>query len=212
MVRARTPNIAADGTNWLWEGYDNVPTTSSAPGYTWFSFLDRAKAEAWAPAAARGDLWLHGFFLLDWRDTFIKVSSILQNANASEGYNVTRDPTTPPQMGFNPGFRFYAVGALELLDAPGEFHLDNRTGVLHFLPPKPLTATTDIEVSVLDTVVVAGSDYTTFEGLTISVARKGPALTTCGNPRDYYNFGRCKGALGEHVSVVRSTISNSGGR
>jgi hypothetical protein len=59
MTRARSPNIAADGT-WMWSGYNNVTTVEDMG----FEFLDSEKAELWAPAAAKGDLWLHGFFKL----------------------------------------------------------------------------------------------------------------------------------------------------
>ena len=43
-----------------WCGGHNV-TTVEGMG---FEFLDSEKAELWAPAAAKGDLWLHGFFKL----------------------------------------------------------------------------------------------------------------------------------------------------
>ena len=114
MTRARSPNIGDDGT-WVWAGYSNVTSVSDSP-YMSFNLLDREAGALWAPAVARGELWLHGFFRYDWRDTFIKVDKLLPMPNASGGWNVTRDVTTPPQMGFAPGFRFYAVDALELLD------------------------------------------------------------------------------------------------
>jgi hypothetical protein len=69
---------------------------------------------------------------------------------------VTRNKATKPQYPFTKGCRFYAVAALELLDAPGEYHVDQKTGTLHFLPPSPLTPSSDVMVSVLDSVGEAG--------------------------------------------------------
>jgi len=170
----------------MWRGYSNVTTVNDMG----FEFLDRQMGELWAPAASRGDLWLHGFFKFDWHDSFIRVASITKN---STGYNVTRDNATKPYYlgkgvgtAFAKGCRFYAVGSLELLDVPGEYHVDSKTGVLHFLPPTPLTQGSDIIVSVLDSVVTATASHTTWRDMVLSVARKtvfstASSWTVCAN-------------------------------
>jgi hypothetical protein len=283
MERARSPNIAADGT-WLWAGYENMSDIFS--GGMAFAFEDSEKAQLWAPAAAKGELWLHGYFEYDWRDTYIKIDSISKvgggrgqcslkdcsggcpppvfdkvctsgvkssktypgwgqasrirnqtnfkahnldtvskmsspllcqsecdsNASCTEwtytpnlqpsAYKVTRDASTPlcNDCQFTIGRRFYAVGALELLDAPDEYHVDHKTGTLYFLPTVPLSPSTDIVVSVLDTVIVAGANHTHFQDMIFSVARKGPVFTTVG-----------PSATAQFVIVENSTVSNSGG-
>jgi len=157
-----------------------------------FEFLDTEKAEMWAPAAAAGKLWLHGFFKFDWRDTFIKIDSIKPSG---KGYLVTRDAKTPPCYGFVTGCRFYAVGALELLDVPGEYHVDKDTGTLHFLPPTPLGADSDVLVSVLATVLEANNvNHTSWKDMTISVAR-GKVVQVTG---------------GHNVQVSNCTVTNAG--
>jgi hypothetical protein len=45
----------------MWSGYSNVTAVNDMS----FTFLDTDKAELWAPAAAKGDLWLHGYFKFD---------------------------------------------------------------------------------------------------------------------------------------------------
>ena len=199
MTRARSPNIVQDGTShghWMWAGYSNVTGVTDMT----FDFADSTMAELWAPATKSDTgLWLHGFFKFDWRDTFIKIDSIAPNANHS--YTVTRSPLTPPQYPFTNGCRFYAVAALELLDVPGEYHINNKTGDLHFLPLKPMTSETNVMVSVLNTVVEAGADHHSFKDMTISVARAGPAFTTVANGT----------TVGTHVTVENCTVSNSGG-
>ena len=193
MTRARSPNIAPDGT-WMWSGYTNVTTVNDMS----FEFLDSEKADLWAPAAAKGDLWLHGFFKFDWRDTFIRIASITKN---SQGFNVTRDSATKPQYPFTKGCRFYAVAALELLDVPGEYHVDKKTGTLHFLPPTPLTPGSDLLVSVLNTVVQADTSHTKFQGLTMSVSRDDIFSTT----------NRAATTVGNNVTVEDCVVSNAGG-
>ena len=87
-----------------------------------------------AAALADGDdLWLHGFFKFDWRDTFIRVASVAP-VNATR-WNVTRDNATAPQYPWVSGCRFYALNALRLVDAPGEYYVDGRSGELWFYPP-----------------------------------------------------------------------------
>jgi hypothetical protein len=190
QTRSRSPNIAPDGT-WMWSGYGNV--TNISAGDMGFEFLDTEKAEMWAAAAAAGTLWMHGFFRFDWRDTFIKIDSIKPSGN--KGYLVTRDATTPPCYGFVPGCRFYAVGALELLDAPGEYHVDKDTGTLHFLPPTPLGADSDVLVSVLTTVLEANNvNHTSWKDMTISVAR-GKVVQVTG---------------GHNIQVANCTVTNAG--
>lgn len=94
MHRARSPNIAADQT-WMWSGYESVTDVANMT----FEFLDSEKAQLWAPAAAKGDLWLHGYFKFDWRDTFIKIDSIVKNtSDPAGGYTVTRNVDTKPQV------------------------------------------------------------------------------------------------------------------
>jgi parallel beta-helix repeat protein len=94
------------------------------------------------------------------------------------------------------------------LDVAGEYHVDKLTGVLHFLPPAPLTADSDLVVSVLDSVVVAQANHTKFEGLTISVARSvifstdNPALIRAGVQTYWANS----------VTVEDCVLSNSGAK
>jgi parallel beta-helix repeat protein len=142
-------------------------------------------------------LTLRGICRSDWRDTFIKIDSITRN---TKGYNVTRNTATKPQYPFTKGCRFYAVAALELLDAPGEYHVDKTSGLLHFLPPTPLTPGSDLMVSVLNTVVQADTSHTTFIGLTMSVSRDLIFSTT----------NRAGTTVGNNVTVENCILSNSG--
>ena len=174
MTRARYPNIAENGT-WIWSGYENM-SVPDHPNMT-FTFKDTTAAEIWAPAVAKGDLWIHGFFEFDWRDTFIRIDKI--ESDGSGSYTVTRDAATPPQYPFTKGCRFYAVAALELLDVPGEYHVDKATGTLYFLPHEPMSASTDVVVSLIPNVVALdGAHHHSFKDMTISTSRDVAVLVT----------------------------------
>jgi hypothetical protein len=108
---ARSPNIAPDGT-WLWYGYE---TLKIAPGAKSFTLNDTAAVAAMRLAlASPSGVWMHGYWKFDWRDTYVRTSSV------TEAGVVTWDPTTPPQYTPINGCRFYAVNSLEFVDVPGE--------------------------------------------------------------------------------------------
>ena len=93
----------------------------------------------------------------------------------------------------------------ELLDAPGEYHVDKATGLLHFLPLAPLTARTDVVVSLLDTVVsAAGTRHMVWKDLTISVSRGTMSARGDGLGAAF----DCTGCV--NVSVENCNVTNAG--
>ncbi len=115
------------------------------------------------PARWQGlqDVWVHGFWIFDWGDSYEKVVSI--------------DPTNRiittalPFPGFpdacSPGRRWYALNILEELDQPGEYYIDRSAGKLYFWPPEGQGETV---VSTIGGPLVAltNAAYITFRGLT----------------------------------------------
>ena len=59
----------------------------------------------------------------------------------TRSFTVTRDAATPPQYPYTAGCRFYAVAALELLDMPGEYHIDRASGTLYSFRPMDTSQT-----------------------------------------------------------------------
>ena len=133
MVLARDPNVAPDGRTWRYAGYEAMRATNDSDVFT----LDddsTTTGALWAAALGDGDdLWLHGFWKFDWRDTFVRVASIEQVDLGR--YAVRRDNSTPPQYPWVDGARFYALNALRLLDSPREYFVDVSSGDLWFMPP-----------------------------------------------------------------------------
>jgi hypothetical protein len=197
MDLARDPNIGTDALRtWHWAGYENATgPVGNATGATSVGFADGARAARWAAAtadAAHGaDLWLHGYFKFDWRDTFVRVAKV-----DVAGAELVLDSATPPQYEAIKGCRFYAVNALPLLDAAGEYFVDAQAGKLYFLPPGGSgRVEQQVLVSVLPAVLaVDGANHTSFEGLTITAAQG--TVATLSNVAS--------------VFVRNSTVSNGG--
>ena len=153
MTLARDPNIAPNGT-WMWAGYENVQLDASDPTMS-LLLSDAPTGTLWKTVKDHGrELWLHGYWKYDWREAFVKVASI--QAESASVHKITRDAATPPYYPWISGCRFYAVGALELLDSPNEYWVNTTSGELFFLPPGG-TLTHEVAVSVLtNTILIDG--------------------------------------------------------
>ena len=220
MLRARSPNVAPDG-EWVFAGYENMsgPTFNASftqHSDTSFVFTDASLAPLWKQATQAAGVWLHGYFQWDWRDTYIQVSSIEQMSGAS-AWNVTRAEGTPPgpDSQFTRGSRFYALAALELLDSPGEYHINSTTGELWLLPMRPLTVASELVVSVLDNVIDAKVAHHNFLGLEISDSRGQLVVVTGANNLVQSctitnSGGTCAAAAGTNNSLRNNTIYGCG--
>jgi hypothetical protein len=138
MTLARWPNATAPNSGWA--SFSKVIDTGlpelgaadesrrkARPGS--FEF-DEERVARWNLADG---VWLQGFWTHDWSDEVIKVAS----------YDRARKVITlaaPHHYGIMGGTwgaatrRFYALNALEELDAPGEWYLDRQRKRLYFLP------------------------------------------------------------------------------
>jgi hypothetical protein len=61
-------------------------------------------------------------------------------------------------------------------DAPNEYHVNGETGELWFIPESPLTASSKLVVSVLDTVINVRASFHSFVDLALSDARQSPLV------------------------------------
>ena len=197
-VLARDPNVrgTTPGAPWEYAGYDRVKVVSP----TVLALNDSATGARWhaAAAAPHANVWLHGFFDYDWRDTFIRVKSVEPPSGGNSGgggaYLITRDDATPPQYPFRDGCRFLAVNALELLDAPGEYFIDTTAKRLYFSAGSDVLHG-EVSVSVLSSVLRSdGANHTAFANLSLTTAQE-----------DVVSISR---AL--EVHVVNCTVSNAG--
>eukprot|EP00039_Didymoeca_costata_P013068 m.193312 g.193312 ORF g.193312 m.193312 type:complete len:730 (-) comp15666_c0_seq7:2429-4618(-) len=215
MVLARDPNIANDKLKtWMWAGYEDMMAIKD--NTTSFILKDN-RAALWAKAlqTPSSDVWLHGYWKYDWRDTYVKIISI---TNSSNGYIVTRDVNTPPQYPWVSGCRFYAVNSLHFLDTEGEYYIDRSNGMLYYLPPDGvLNPSSKIVVSVQETIITSTNQANmTYSNLDIGFTR-GTAFSITGANNitivgcSVMNGGGvCLSAHGSNVNILNNTVHGCG--
>jgi len=107
--------------------------------YGKFSYEDKRPA-SWQP---NDDIWMHGFWVWDWRDTYQKIEAI-------DTVRQLIYPAAPHHYyGYEKGQRYHYLNVLEELDAPGEWVLDKQNHLLYFIPPEQIIPNEAI-LSLLD--------------------------------------------------------------
>jgi hypothetical protein len=137
------------------------------------------------------DLMANGFWFFDWADQRYRVKSIDPGTRTM----TVDDENNRHEFGFRKGQWFYVYNALAELDAPGEWYLDRRKGILYFWPPKPVNKG-KVVVSLLgDLVTMQDVSHVSLEGLTFECCQ-GSAVNING---------------GENCRVAACIVRNTGG-
>ncbi|HOD84598.1 MAG TPA: right-handed parallel beta-helix repeat-containing protein [Phycisphaerae bacterium] len=112
------------------------------------------------------DACLHGYWFWDWSDEYKKIDAIdpaakrITLGKPDHGYGYRKDQ------------RYYALNLLCELDAPGEWYIDRKAGVLYFWPPTA-GASARVVLSLMDQPLVRldrAADVT-LRGLTLEACR-----------------------------------------
>ncbi|MBN1292958.1 MAG: right-handed parallel beta-helix repeat-containing protein [Candidatus Latescibacteria bacterium] len=114
------------------------------------------------------NIWIHGYWTWDWSDQYLKVAKI--DTTLREIY-----PAEPHHnYGYTKGQRYYFLNILEELDSPGEWYLDNSTGMLYFWPPSPVEGN-DMVVSQMEDVMISleNTSFVTVQGIIFESSRGG---------------------------------------
>jgi len=136
------------------------------------------------------DVWVHGYWFVDWADQYLKVRTIDIALRAVV--------IEPPQSGYGykKGQRFRFLNIIEELDRPGEYYVDRKSGMLYVWPPEEATrnvATVSLLTEPL--IVLRNTSHVRMIGLTIEGGRSdGVAVQG-----------------GEGVLLAGCTIGNLGG-
>jgi parallel beta-helix repeat protein len=112
------------------------------------------------------DVWMHGYWVWDWRDAYQKVGRI-------DTLTRTVYPAPPfHSYGYQKGQRFCFLNVLEELDSPGEWVLDSTNSLLYFWPPRAFDDN-DISLSLLKDPMVwlENSSFVCIEGITFECSR-----------------------------------------
>ncbi|MHB9134327.1 MAG: right-handed parallel beta-helix repeat-containing protein [Armatimonadota bacterium] len=115
---------------------------------------------------AADDIWIHGYWSWDWANSYERIDTLDTTTRLIK----TRAPFG--LYGFRAKQRYYFLNILEELDAPGEYYMDAKSGILYFWPPAPLEQGRAV-VSVLETPLISLQDaaYVTISGLTLECTR-----------------------------------------
>lgn len=150
-----------------------------------FKYLSE-RPRGWAPS---DDIWVHGYWSWDWANSVEHVRRL----DPVNGVVETDDPFG--LYSFRAGQRFYFLNVLEELDAPGEYYVDAKRGLLYFWPPAG-TAGAELLASVVTAPLISLDEvsHVEFRDLTLEAGR-GMGI-------------RVKG--GEHVRVSGCAVRNFG--
>ena len=112
------------------------------------------------------DVWMHGYWVWDWRDAYQKVARI-----DTASHTVYPEPPHH-HYGYQKGQRYRFLNVLEELDQTGEWYLDAAHGLVYFWPPSPPTAG-DVTVSLLrePMVQMIGTSHVRIENIIFESSR-----------------------------------------
>uniref|UniRef100_UPI003217BBB5 right-handed parallel beta-helix repeat-containing protein n=1 Tax=uncultured Draconibacterium sp. TaxID=1573823 RepID=UPI003217BBB5 len=112
------------------------------------------------------DVWIAGYFKHGWADDAIKLASI-------DTINKIFTTALPHRYGFGTGkpySRWYAYNIPEEIDAPGEYYIDRKEGIVYFYNPGEIES---IEVSVFEDLFlsIAGASKISVKGIAFECTR-----------------------------------------
>ncbi len=163
MKRARWPNV---GTFQITGVVDNghIGNISNPLGTGGTFQYDEERPVHWSQAE---NMWISGFPGFGWAQDSIKIDTI--NHSSRE---IHLDSWH--MFGFQTGYQnqLYVYNLIEELDYPGEYYIDENSGILYFYAPSDISSAR-MSVSILEEPLVAmeGTSLVTFEKLTFEVSR-----------------------------------------
>ena len=190
-----TPDCAAlivDGAKqtlarWPNDGYALTGAVNNDPNTPSFQFVGSEIAR-WKDVKGA---WVHGYWAWDWADDSMEVKEF--NPQTSTITTMNNHP-----YGIVEGKRYYVMNLLEELDSPGEWYVDQNTGILYYYPIEQNLANSKIQFATLDKPMVSinNAKYINFLGIDFE-ATAAAVFNIAGS---------------EHITVATAEISNIGGK
>lgn len=200
MTLARWPNLTA--TNAGWAGFSKALDTGLPKPDAMDPALRKAHPGSFLfedPRPARWNLsegvWLLGYWTHDWSDEVIRIAAYDKEKKVIA-------LAAPHSYGINGGTwgaaqrRFFAMNALEELDAPGEWYLDRSRKLLYFYPEADLSSAEIVLATLAEPLVRAnGAKHVKFLGLA-------------------FEYGHADGIVAqntEHLEIADCVVANLAG-
>ncbi len=136
----------------------------------------------------------------NWRNDIVPVKSI----DAGTATVTTAQDTT---FAMRANDRFFFQGALEELDAPGEWYLDREAWTVYFKPPAPIESGAVLAPTTRDILTLNGTDYVTLRGLTFECAARSAIVLAKANHCRILGctVRNVSGYLGTGINVTEGT-------
>ena len=161
QILARYPNFDPQnpyGGGWAYAGGEMWPMYVDKEGENKHTL--KVKNDDWRKWARPDEVEVFVFPRYNWWNDILRVKS----ADAAS-HTITTAKDASYAMRAND--RFYFQGALEELDAPGEWYLDRKTWTLYFKPPAPIEGATVYAPTARSILsITGGAEYITLRGLT----------------------------------------------
>ncbi|MEP6671032.1 MAG: right-handed parallel beta-helix repeat-containing protein [Chthoniobacter sp.] len=188
QILARYPNYDPQnpyGGGWAYADGEMWPMYADKEGEDKHTLL--VKPQDWRTWARPEDVEVFVFPRYNWWNDILRVKSV-----DAEKHTVTTAKDGSYAMRAND--RFYFQGALEDLDAPGEWYLDRQTWTLYFKPPAAIDSAPVYAPTTRDIIAIENANYVTLRGFTLECADGSAVVLTKAN----------------HCRVVGCTVRNVG--
>jgi hypothetical protein len=188
QILARYPNFDPQnpyGGGWAYADGEMWPMYAEKDGEDKHTLL--VKEQDWRNWAHPGNVEVFIFPRYNWWNNILRVKSA-----DTEKRIITTVQDGSYAMRAND--RYYFQGALEELDAPGEWYLDRQTATLYFQPPAAIESAPVYAPTTRDILKIESADYLVLRGLIFECAEGGAVVFTKTN----------------HCRVIGCTVRNVG--
>eukprot|EP01147_Barroeca_monosierra_P010809 gene10809-2890_t len=183
---------------WQWENIAKVVDDERIFTY------DGERPTSWSDEIDH--LWLWGYWAYDWADSVVKVERIITKNNTF----IVSD-ATPPTYQFKKSARWFAFNLLSELDVPGEYYVDDTSGMLYFIPQHQLNPDSKVVVTVGgDVVSIDSVSNIEFQGIHFGFGRgNGVYAKSIANVSFVNCIASCLGGSGMYINGKNSSVQNT---